>query len=1098
MLALTMSEIENTLYLPDEPIQTGDEDEFRHTNYAETLYKIIKETDTPWHIGLFGPWGSGKTSIIKILENRINGDSSVVLVEFDAWKHAEESIRTELLLELDTKLGKAINNDESPIIGEEDITEDLYDVTVGESKRSVDAGDLESEWEGIKKFIQNERWLLVITLAIIGIVLAISHFVNPTSGATVGIAILVPLLVFMAKQLSDVTSTIQRKFLYPRREWSGAFERIFSDMISKVDKEKIVISVDNLDRCDPKTTYDVLISLKSFMDKKKCIYIVPCDADALRSQVQKMNEGVFPEKDNRDEEFLRKFFESRISINNLLTDDVDDYLKSLNNRLIQPYDPDVLDVLTSAHIENPRHIKEAINRMTTLRILAEEMESSKSERSINPNQVTGNLPFLAKVSILEAEFPEFYKRVNSDPDLLREANEFVKGERDEADIDSSIEEFLVSDGGRQEPRLTSFLGSTLPFDADQYEPFFNLGEPDYASVLEDSAGFERAIRSGQIDQAREIVQAALKEDVDETIFVGAFRMFLNRYQRQSRIQPFTSAIRVLLEIYEEFNDSIKIELATVLHRYSTRPMGSKALRDQNFEKLFLLLGHLDQSERENILDIFINTFGDSDSFSESRFQVLLSNRDLVPDNTESGIIRALTRLSDDDLQLPLELIHQSGESDMVSSELRQRAAAMPQTSENQNEIVDTEFYGWFDKFASPDDRGQFIEQLVSLLENYDGNQQRDILLSFNREVTSVDSNITAETADRMFRTLRDSVSNWNLQEPEFIRPVFKFHQSFTSDIRSESLDWVNELIRQWQPDQIRETINYSQKYGCPIFQHDGITQFVLNQIPSNVNDRDYLQDTLVGLIGEEQEEELNQKVIQLMQSGSNNQAALMAGVDLFLGDPEMFRQSAREIALAAREATQQNANHSNVTRYIRAETTAFQYLEDEHKEEYIIELIDSIKTGNHHHFANFREIWKNLEDIPKDTKKTVERSLAVRIEEQLDGNTDPQRIRPLVEVWLSEADHASEDRAGELVDSISQGLLTDQYNISQKEELISILSKFDSYYQRDEQILRRVANLLDDHEGRESIQEQSRLILDVAHLDNVDDDLAEKIESHLD
>lgn len=120
------------LLLADRAITSEDDDEFGHKEYADSLGRILQNANPPWHIGIFGEWGAGKTSIIRMLFNRLRTErkfEDTVFVEFDAWSHAEGSIRTELLLELDKKIGKEIKGDSSDgVLGEDDITGRLYDV----------------------------------------------------------------------------------------------------------------------------------------------------------------------------------------------------------------------------------------------------------------------------------------------------------------------------------------------------------------------------------------------------------------------------------------------------------------------------------------------------------------------------------------------------------------------------------------------------------------------------------------------------------------------------------------------------------------------------------------------------------------------------------------------------------------------------------------------------------------------------------------------------------------------------------------------------------------------------------------------------------
>ena len=65
--------------------------------YVETLADIIQTGNTPLTIGVFGGWGSGKTSLMKMVKNQLPGDFTVAW--FDAWKYdKEESLWRAFLL----------------------------------------------------------------------------------------------------------------------------------------------------------------------------------------------------------------------------------------------------------------------------------------------------------------------------------------------------------------------------------------------------------------------------------------------------------------------------------------------------------------------------------------------------------------------------------------------------------------------------------------------------------------------------------------------------------------------------------------------------------------------------------------------------------------------------------------------------------------------------------------------------------------------------------------------------------------------------------------------------------------------------------------
>ncbi len=87
----------------EKPIETRPEDRFGHQYYVDIIKRILSNCATPYCIGLFGQWGSGKTGIAKILEAELRKESSNAydIVYFDTWKHSDDTLRRQLLIEID-------------------------------------------------------------------------------------------------------------------------------------------------------------------------------------------------------------------------------------------------------------------------------------------------------------------------------------------------------------------------------------------------------------------------------------------------------------------------------------------------------------------------------------------------------------------------------------------------------------------------------------------------------------------------------------------------------------------------------------------------------------------------------------------------------------------------------------------------------------------------------------------------------------------------------------------------------------------------------------------------------------------------------------
>src|SRR6266540_5387504 len=80
-----MSNDTKTYILDDLPT---DYDALDFKPYVETLADVCKTASTPLTIGVFGTWGSGKTSLMRMVRRKL--PKSYTVAWFDAWKYDKE------------------------------------------------------------------------------------------------------------------------------------------------------------------------------------------------------------------------------------------------------------------------------------------------------------------------------------------------------------------------------------------------------------------------------------------------------------------------------------------------------------------------------------------------------------------------------------------------------------------------------------------------------------------------------------------------------------------------------------------------------------------------------------------------------------------------------------------------------------------------------------------------------------------------------------------------------------------------------------------------------------------------------------------------
>ena len=86
------SEDDSDQYFSDEPITSKHQDRFGRAPYAARIAETIARRLDPSSIviGLFGPWGDGKTSVLKMMEESLDQHGQVVTIRFNPWHFPSE------------------------------------------------------------------------------------------------------------------------------------------------------------------------------------------------------------------------------------------------------------------------------------------------------------------------------------------------------------------------------------------------------------------------------------------------------------------------------------------------------------------------------------------------------------------------------------------------------------------------------------------------------------------------------------------------------------------------------------------------------------------------------------------------------------------------------------------------------------------------------------------------------------------------------------------------------------------------------------------------------------------------------------------------
>jgi len=406
--------------------------------FSPALLEIIQKASTPLTLGIYGSWGTGKTSLLHQLKSKIESGPYQRVVWFTAWKYEQQDAlwRAFLLRIIDGLYPHKKENerysldelmDENQRAGAEYL--DRLERSIYEDVSWTESG----EWrfntvELVKQGIRLPIWL---AFQLVG---------HGVAAKDLGIT---PELAKILEREAREHHLNQLKSL---EQFATEFEKAIKLFLG--DSGRLIVFVDDLDRCLPEKAVQILEAIKLFMDVPGVVIVLGMDREIIQRGIETFYGAMLNGEKGIDaipidgDNYLQKMVQIPFYLPPLPDNGRGNFINKLlgsETRL----DTLTRQVFSMGVFPTPRQIKRVLNIFFLLRQIADAQES----RDVSKGDILN--PLLAKTVLIQSQWPELYQDWRQHPGLIQ-----------------ALEDYYVQNPLSEDEHLFGRESAEIPGDAD--------------------------------------------------------------------------------------------------------------------------------------------------------------------------------------------------------------------------------------------------------------------------------------------------------------------------------------------------------------------------------------------------------------------------------------------------------------------------------------------------------------------------------------------------------------------------------------------------------------------------------------------------------
>jgi hypothetical protein len=507
---------------------------FGFDDFANSLVSIIEDSnlETPFTIAVYGEWGSGKTSLMMTIANKLepfkyennklkltpkySKDPFVKTIWFNAWEFQK----------LNTPLW-----------------------TIFLNRVIMDLADMSKDERYKQRVKRLGKCFLFLSADVI-----------------------------LSRTINLKTSDLDR---IKERVWKDIkkIDCLQEELTKEINealkndpykRKRIAIFIDDLDRCLPEQCLEIFESIKLFFNCENCVFIMGLDREQIRKVFGEKFYNEQPEDANNKKalRYIEKFVQLEFELPPKTQEEVKEYILELAPQRLKA-DEETIELISKYIEPNPRKIKRWLNSF----MFIERLFKAKQEKSSIRSQI--NTSILSTWLFLKSFFPEFSVLIATSPSVLNIAINVAKGKEEK----QKIADFTL------DKRLTEFLAS-IPndhFNENELKEIIHLSKSTLVSDISNNpSDKQRTANSMRLRAEFETYNGNLAKAKD--LYKESLDLFLACENKQLAAETFYDLGQLELTMSEVENAQVNFEMSLLIHRESKNAKGEA--------KVSLALGNL--------------------------------------------------------------------------------------------------------------------------------------------------------------------------------------------------------------------------------------------------------------------------------------------------------------------------------------------------------------------------------------------------------------------------------------------------------------------------------------------------------------------------